>query len=266
MERDLPEAPDTVPLQPPGLLHAFEHTLNGLALGIEVLPLLAAAPDHPEESYILGRVLPDLAVTVPDPAPHGPGQVTTLAAVQVALLRVAADVLHRDLAQARRDALLGVYALVETVVGLAAPDMNDRDDALPMQLLVVRRRVISTVGNHGGGLEPGVQGLRPGYHRRQLRRVVPLRSRDKVGQGHSVVCVGHHVDLVAVVPLLAACLGPAEFFAVQDASGSLMRFRLGLQWLLTVVASTATCLPRPGISALSWWVRSANVASTRSAW
>ena len=120
----------------------------------------------------------------------------------------APDVLHRDIPQARRDALLGVDALVETVVGLAAPDMNDRDDALPVQVLVVRRRVVATVGNHDGGLEPWVQGLRPGYHRRQLRRVVSLRSRDKVGQGHSVVGVGQHVHLVAVVPFLALLLCP----------------------------------------------------------
>ena len=145
---------------------------------------------------------------MPYPAPHGPGQVTAPAAVQVSHLRVAPDVLHRDIPQARRDALLGIDALVETVVGIAAPDMNDRGDALPVQVLVVRRRVVATVGNHGGGLEPGIQGLRPGYHRRQLRRVVSLRSRDKVGQGHSVVCVSHHVDLVAVMPLLAALLGP----------------------------------------------------------
>ena len=92
-------------------------------------------------------------------------------------------------------------------MGRAAPDMNDRDDALPVQVLVVRRRVVAPVGNHGGGLEPWVQGFRPGYHRRQLRRVVSLRSRDKMGQGQSVVGVGHHMDLVAVVPLLAACLG-----------------------------------------------------------
>ena len=37
-------------------------------------------------------------------------------------------------------------------------------------------------------------------------------------------------------------------------------------WLRTVVASTATSPPRPGTSALSWRVRSANMASTRSAW
>ena len=52
------------------------------------------------------------------PAPHGPGQVTAPAAVQVSHLRVAPDVLHRDLPQTRRDALLGIDALVETIVGL----------------------------------------------------------------------------------------------------------------------------------------------------
>ena len=63
---------------------------------------------------------PDLAVAVPDPASHGSVQVTAPTAVEVAHVRVAPDVLHRDLPQARRDALLGIDALVETVVGVAA--------------------------------------------------------------------------------------------------------------------------------------------------
>ena len=70
MERDLPEAPDAVPLQTAGLLHRLEHPLDGLALGVEVLPFLALAPDHTEEPDVLGGVLPNFRIAMQDPSAH----------------------------------------------------------------------------------------------------------------------------------------------------------------------------------------------------
>ena len=79
--------------------------------------------------------------------------------------------------------------------------------SLPRRELVVGRRVVPAIRDNDGWVEPGVQALRLGEYRRQLRGVVSTSSGDNVGERKPVVGVGNHMYLVAVPPLLAAALG-----------------------------------------------------------
>lgn len=129
------------------------------------------------------------------------------ATVQAAECRINSDVFHRDLAYAGGDALFRVDALVE--FGLGGPlDMDDGDNPLVVQESVVGPAVVSPVGDHRRGPEPGIQGLGTVDHGRQFRRVVPLGCCDELGDRDAVVGVGRHVDLIAKEPFLAALLGP----------------------------------------------------------
>ena len=110
-----------------------------------------------------------------------------------------------------RHSLLGVDAL-EQCASRIAPDVDYGHRILATQELVVSRRVVAAIRDNGGWVEPGVQALRLGEYRRQLRGVVSTSSGDDVGERQPVVDVGNHMYLVAVPPLLAASLGLGAVF------------------------------------------------------
>ena len=116
------------------------------------------------------------------------------APVQVAALRVAPDVLHRDMPEIRRDPHLRVDAIVQGTLGLPL-DMDDGEGSLLDQILVVPLGVVAPVGHHRRRSEPRMQGLGQIDDAGELRRVVALARRGEVGQRDAVVGVGYHVDL-----------------------------------------------------------------------
>ena len=109
-------------------------------------------------------------------------------------LRIAPDVLHRDMPEIRRDPHLRVDAIVQGTLGLPL-DMDDGEGSLLDQILVVPLGVVAPVGHHRRRSEPRMQGLGQIDDAGELRRVVALARRGEVGQRDAVVGVGYHVDL-----------------------------------------------------------------------